>query len=276
MKKLLLCIAVLLSTAPAFAADQKESAYDRVIRTGTLRCGYILYPPVLMHDEETETFSGVSADILAEMAKRLSLKIEWTEEAGMDVILQGLTTGRYDIVCHPLYVNSARARAAFFTDAVSYNPTYIVTRADDSRFDAGYMTLNNPQYKMAFLEGEITAIFAEQKFPKSAKHSVPQIQGYGFVLKDVAMGKADATISDPVSVANFNKANPEKLKVLQPPLVVNAVAYPIAQDTRLKEMLDVTINEMLMDGWINNMTATKYPEYWENILPVGKPYEVKK
>ena len=60
-------IAMALLSSSAFAAD-KESAYERVLRTGVLRCGYIAYPPHLIVDPATGTISGISHDIIEEAA----------------------------------------------------------------------------------------------------------------------------------------------------------------------------------------------------------------
>ncbi|HOO50986.1 MAG TPA: hypothetical protein PLK94_06835, partial [Alphaproteobacteria bacterium] len=83
----------IFSALPVVAAENaKETAYERVIRTGTLRCGYLTYPPLLMKDLKTGEMSGVAHDIMTEIGKRLSLDIEWTEEVGTDVMLQGIAS----------------------------------------------------------------------------------------------------------------------------------------------------------------------------------------
>ncbi|MCB1558440.1 MAG: transporter substrate-binding domain-containing protein [Alphaproteobacteria bacterium] len=264
----------IFSALPVVAAENaKETAYERVIRTGTLRCGYLTYPPLLMKDLKTGEMSGVAHDIMTEIGKRLSLDIEWTEEVGTDVMLQGIASGRYESFCVPMYVSSGRARVAYFSSPLYFSTTYIVTRADDHRFDANPMTLNDPQYKIATLEGEITSILAKQYFPKASAHSIPQIQGYGFLLKDVAIGKADATISDVISVSDYNKENDEKLRVVEPPFFKHEVAVSLPQDPNLKSMIDITIHEMLTDGWLERTLEEKYPDYWKQVVPVAKRYQ---
>lgn len=273
MKNLLLALMLLLFAMPAWAEDSpKESTYDRVMRTGTIRCGYALWNPVLIKDIKTGNFSGFSYDLMNEVAKRLSLKIEWTEESGMDTILTGMSSGRYDMVCFPLYMNSIRAKVAYFSSPMYYSLLHVVTRADDHRFDKNFKVLNNPEYSIAVLEGEITALMARQRFPESKPYSIPQIQGYSFVLKDVDIGKADVTFSDSLTVSDYNKANGPKLKILSQPLSVNAVAYPLPQDVNFKEMFDATINETILDGWFENLLDTKYPEYKETIRLLNAPY----
>jgi hypothetical protein len=54
---------------------------------------------------------------------------------------------------------------------------------------------------------------------------------------------------------------------------VNAVAYPLPQDVNFKEMFDATISEMILDGWLENLLDTKYPEYKETIRLLNAPYK---
>ena len=86
----------------------------------------------------------------------------------MDTILTGMSSGRYDMVCFPLYMNSTRAKVAYFSSPMYYSLLHVITRADDHRFDKNFKVLNSPEYSIAVLEGEITALMARQRFPESA------------------------------------------------------------------------------------------------------------
>lgn len=61
MKRLLLALALLILALPAAAETGKESAYECVMRTGTLRCGYILLPPEMNKDPNTGALSVIPA-----------------------------------------------------------------------------------------------------------------------------------------------------------------------------------------------------------------------
>ena len=63
----------------SFAGD-KESAYDRVIRTGVLRCGYFVWAPHFSVNMKDGKKSGVYYDIIEELGKSLNLKIDWSYE----------------------------------------------------------------------------------------------------------------------------------------------------------------------------------------------------
>src|SRR2546430_1529683 len=58
------------------------SAYDRVIKSGTIRAAYLDYPPAFRKDAKTGKASGIFVDTLEQVASNLGLKVEWTEEVG--------------------------------------------------------------------------------------------------------------------------------------------------------------------------------------------------
>lgn len=101
MKQLILLLALGLSlmAAPAFAEDGTESAYERVMRTQTIRCGYVVYPPAVIQDPNTGALSGIIYDVMQEAGNLLGLEIEWAEEVGWANTVETIRTGRTDAIC---------------------------------------------------------------------------------------------------------------------------------------------------------------------------------
>lgn len=98
MKKLFLALFLIFISFPAFAAD-KETAYDRIMKSGEIRCGYAISPPAMVQDPNTGEISGMDYDIWQEIGKELGVKIVWPEEAGWGNYITGLNSGRYDAFC---------------------------------------------------------------------------------------------------------------------------------------------------------------------------------
>ena len=107
----LLVVLVAHFVLPANSLPQtaaKESVYDRVMRTGTIRCGYNTEPPFVVIDPNTRKVSGAGVDIVEEMGKLLGLKVEWAEQVGWDMMAAGLQNGRYDLACNGKWVLAHR------------------------------------------------------------------------------------------------------------------------------------------------------------------------
>src|SRR5580704_1928032 len=121
------------------AADKKsaaaETTYQRVLRTGEIRCAYEPYAPALSKDPNTGQLSGIFYDVVEEIGRRLNLKINWVEEVGYGVIPEGFVTDRYDAFCNTVFPTAERSRGGAFTIPIFYSSVDVFVRADDHRFD---------------------------------------------------------------------------------------------------------------------------------------------
>jgi ABC-type amino acid transport substrate-binding protein len=98
-----------------------ETGAERVVRTGTLRVGYVISPPSCYKDLQTKQLAGYSVDILNEMGKRLGVKVEWVEEAQWATMIEGLNTRRYDVIGSTSWRNTTRGKVADFVTPVVYS-----------------------------------------------------------------------------------------------------------------------------------------------------------
>jgi ABC-type amino acid transport substrate-binding protein len=273
--KLLFNLLVLFSLSlPAFAVGQaKESVYDHVIRTGTIHCGYFLWPPFLEKDVNTSKMSGLSYDIMEEIGKQMSLKIDWTEEVNFASMFEGFTNGRYDMICGPMSPTPARARASDFTITLFYTAYDLYVGANDTRFDKDRAALNDPAHKFAGLDGEFTAIIAQEDYPRATYISVPQLSDASQLLMTLATHKADATVTDPMTADKFIAQNPGKIRRLPgPPARVLAVAFSIPPgEERFKTMLNLASQSLLDSGFVERVLK-KYPKADSTLLRIAKPY----
>ncbi|QQR68969.1 MAG: transporter substrate-binding domain-containing protein [Alphaproteobacteria bacterium] len=264
-------ISAIVSTAIAFsavnlglsgqaqpvAAKAKESAHDRVIRTGTLRCGYALLPVLLERDPNTGAFSGVYHTLVQEVGRQTGLKIEWTEEVGFANAFDGLKSGRYDALCSPFTPTPGRARVAEFTMPFAALPYYMYSRADDRRFDRDYSKVNHPEVKVAFLEGEMAQTVQKEDFSNATGVSLTNMTDYSQVLLQVATGKADVAMTEPMVADLFIAKNPGKLqRVPGAPVRMEpfGLVVPVGESA-LKSLLNTTIETMIAVGFVEKTLA---------------------
>lgn len=260
----------------AVAEAKKETAYERVLRTGVLRCGYAMWPPgVFTKDPNTGKFSGMMYDITEAMAKSLNLKVEWAEETGWTGWIEGLKSGRFDTFCAGVFQNGARGREARFTRPVFYTPVHAFARIDDTRFDQNLDGVNNPSIRISGQDGEISEIIARTLFPKAAYVGQPQISDLTLIFMNVADGKADIVFNGADVAEDYTSKNPGKLKrVTREPFQVFSTAYGVAMgEVNLQQMMDSAIIELQNSGIINKIMKDNNmnPEFF---LQVNKPYQV--
>jgi polar amino acid transport system substrate-binding protein len=258
------------------AAAVRESAYDRILRTGVIRCGYIVYPPYLLKDPNTGQMSGPAFDFMSVIAKELNVKLEWTEETGWGTFHEGLNGNRYDLMCVPVWQSGARARIALLSKPLYYNPVYAFARANDNRFDKDTESIDKPGIRIAVGDGNPTQETRRMKFPRTDELAVPDSADYSAVILNVATGKADVALENADNVARFNAASKDKLKVVGggKPLRMFANVLAMRQgEFALKAALDSVIEAINNSGEASAIVQ-KYSPTITGAMPgyeVGKP-----
>lgn len=281
----IIVIAVLLSVlatrflapAPSTTA-QTETAYERIMRTGTIRCGYVLYPSYVEKDPNTGAFSGISYAIANEMARRLSLKIDWREEVGWANFIEGLRANRYDMVCSGGWQSATEGRFIAYSPPIYYAALNVWVRADDTRFDADHDTLNSPEVTFIATDGGLTGTLVQEYFPKARIISLPNLTDFATLYENVHTGKADAVLAENQEIQRYLNAHPgvfKNLTAAEPLRVfpVSPLILPVA-DATLKNMVDTAITEMQHSGFIDRVLA-QYNFRPQDGLRPAKPYVVQ-
>jgi polar amino acid transport system substrate-binding protein len=278
---LVICVTLLTNAYVAkpesSAVAVKEAAFDRVMRTGILRCGYYVFPPMVVRDPNTNSFSGLSIDMLNAIGEKTGLKIEWTEEISFGTWPAALEAGRFDAVCDPLWPDMALGRQAIFTRPFFYGGLSPVVSATDTRFDGDYTKLNDPSVTIVAIDGNIQLFLAKEVFPKAHLLVVPANTDAATLAMNVIDHKADAVIWDRNAVLNFNAANASKLKMLDPghPIKVEPFALPVdRKEFGLREFLDNAIADQLATGTIDRL-LTKWETEPGMFLRTAEPYRTE-
>ena len=161
-----------------------------------------------------------------------------------------------------------------YTVPISYSATHFYTRVDDKRFDADLSILNDPRYRLAIMDGEMSDTIARKIFPKASTEAIPQLADITQLLLSVSVGKADGVFLEPSLARDFARANPGKIRqATKKPFAVypNSFGLKIGE-TKMQEMMDNALIEMLARGDIDRIT-TQYEPDRSIFMPVAKPYE---
>lgn len=268
MKIANLLAVVLISAVTAFGVVKavvpeqtahKETAFERVMRTNTLRCGYIISEPFISIDLQSGQKSGLAVDYMAAIGKEIGLSIEWTEEVGWGSYDEGLKTGRYDVMCMPLWETGPRARSAIFTKPLYDSDMSMIARAEDSRLNK-INDINANNIIVATVEGDLSHSLKAQHFPLAQENALPTGTDNGLYFTNIVTKKADAGFAFKYVIDNFNKTSDKKLKVVgNEPVQAYATALSVAHgETELKFMLDSTISTLIKSGQAAAIIS-KYP-----------------
>ncbi len=244
----ILCVAATLAAdryfRPSAQTSTEESVYQRVQQSGTIRCGYIVFAPYLFKDANTGQMSGISYDFVTALAEELGLKVDWVEEVSWGNFHEGLNSARYDLMCTPVWQSGARAKVALLTKPLYYNAMYAYARADDKRFDGNLDAANDPNVRVAVMDGDITKAVRGMLLPKSQELAVPEYAPYAQALLSVATKKADLLFDNPDDIERFNKNSADKLKRVgdSKPIRIFGNSLAVKQgEHEFKAMLDAAL-----------------------------------
>jgi ABC-type amino acid transport substrate-binding protein len=253
-------------------AAQRESAYERVMRTSELRCGYMLYEPMVYRDPNSGAFSGIAVDLAAELGKLLNIKFIWAEETGWGTAIEGLRSGRYDALCVGFWRLAAEGKYLYYTLPFAYSLNEILVRADDTRFDGDLSAINDPKVRIVSVDGMEASRIARRDFPRAQVLELPNMQGDSDMMEAVANNKADVTFIEAATSDRYNATNPNKLKKLKLPTPIRIYqnTFALPQDERLKAMLDTALNNLIEDGGMDAI-LDRYDPKRQNLLRIKRP-----
>jgi ABC-type amino acid transport substrate-binding protein len=254
-----------------------ESAYDRVMRTKTLRCGYVVYAPTVIKDANSGAMSGIMHDIIEGIAKRLEIKVDWVEEATWATYMEGLYTGRYDIVCAAAWANNLGEWPKSETvGPLFYSGINVWVRADDDRFDEDVSKIDDATVTIASIDGTIPGRIAATDFPNAKILSLPQAGDHSLNMLNVVNGKADVTMAETFTGNAFVAANPGTLKnvtAANPVRIYPNVFLVGKGEYKLQTMLQMVLNDMQNNGEVDTI-LDRYETYPESFYRVAKPYQI--
>ena len=254
---------------------QKETAYERVMRTGELRCGYFTWAPSFIKDPNTGAMSGLFHDYMEALGQALKIKIIWSEEVALGEFPAALKTGRIDAMCASTFVTSERARVVDFVTPLYYVPLHAYARIDDQRFnDFTPDTFNDPAYKVAILEGGVTSIIQHTYLPNAKVYELPQFTSPGELFTSLAMGKADFVLYERYTFEDYNAHNPGKLKrVSNTPIKIFPLAIAVDKNQdALREMLNTATIDLHLAGTTEKIIK-RYETYPDTLIRINKPYQ---
>ncbi|MGE0108380.1 MAG: substrate-binding periplasmic protein [Bdellovibrionales bacterium] len=271
----LFVLALLLSVVTS--ATAKETAFERIQRTQTIRCGYVTYPPYVSKNLETGKFEGIIVDVMNAAGKELGYDIQWTQEVGYADFAEGMKTGRYDMFCQVLAGTPPRSKVAYFTEPLWHEGFYVYTRAGEKKRFQTKADINDPSTTIIGIDGEIFQLLGRKYFPKAKEMSLPNMTAPSDLFMSVATGKADIVFHGHVTYSRYAKNNPSQLvRALNEPIIVLpcSLALPLG-DNELQQMMNLTFEQLYRGNIIQDILA-KYHLPEDVVFRRYLPYVVPK
>jgi ABC-type amino acid transport substrate-binding protein len=258
-----------------FQPTKKETAFERVMRTRTLRCGYSVWAPFFMIEPNTKAMSGTDYEIIEAIGKVANLKIDWQDEVGFGTFPEQLQSQKDDAFCVSVWISAARAQRVELTTPADYSPLYAYVRDGDTRFDNNLDAINNENVTITVIDGSAIKAVADGTFPKAKQFALPGDSDGSQMLMALAARKGDVTFDDEFTIHEYNDHNPDKKlrRVPSPnPVRIYGGAFSVGKgEWELRDELNAAIAELLGNGTIDRILS-KYEVVPGSILHAAKPY----
>ena len=251
------------SQKPVPAADNSVS---EILRRGTIRAGYVVYPPMLNKDLNTGALSGIFYDLTESAAARLGLKVEWPQETSWATVADDFANGRFDVLGSAAWLNPIHGRGIDFSAPLCYMPMYPIVRADDKRFDDDLSAANDPAVRISSVDGDIGIFIRDVDFPRAKLVTLPNTADYNQLLLDIDANKADMTFLDGDFAARFIDANPGRLKIIKHAVRLYPTTYAVKKGAYgLAGLLNNAVADLVNSGYVEKVLSRHEarPEgYW--------------
>jgi ABC-type amino acid transport substrate-binding protein len=225
---------------------------DRVIRAG-----YGVFPPFTVENPTTGQVSGISVDIVEEMARQVGARVEW-KRMNWNTMGAELRSGAFDMVADPIFMTPQRGREFTFTEPYSYFAIGIgVVRTGDGRFH-GFDDINQSNVSVAVGQGTGEEAFVRARAPRANLLSIPIGQDTASQINAVLTGRADIAIVNVEDARRFVGAHRDRLIMLwadNPPAYVPAGFILRMGDTAGADFLNVSIRNLRSTGVLRTIGA---------------------
>ena len=263
------CIGLLAGCGASKAADSSK-AKDTLAQAkekGVLTVASSNDAPFAFMDAKTNEFTGIDAEIIGEVAKRLGINKVEMKQIPFENLLIELNNKSLDMVTDGMYVKDERKKLAKFTN-IWYKEGEAIIIPKNSKITS------KDDLKELVLGGQKGTAFLETAQKWQQAGLVKEVKVFGSqseLMLAVNTGKIDACITDgAVAGYTLSQDSSLSLKILSPYKAEAAGMIAAAvrkNDTALVDAVNEKIDEMKKDGTILKL-LNKYGMNDDNFVSV--------
>lgn len=238
------------TTSTSAGNDKSKDTLAAAKEKGVLTVASSNDAPFAFMDAKTNEFTGIDAEIITEVAKRLGINKVEMKQIPFENLLVELNNNTVDMVTDGMYVKDERKKLALFTN-IWYKEGEAIVIPKDSKI------ASKDDLKNATLGGQKGTAFLETAQKWQQDGSVKDVKVFGSqseLMLAVNTGKVDACITDGM-VAGYTLSQDSSLnlKILSPYKAETSGMIAAAvrkNDKALADAVNEQIDEMKKDGTI--------------------------
>ena len=247
-------LAVFASTAVAELPDLQGRTVVAVTENA--------YTPLNFVDPKTGKSVGWEYDAFNEIAKRLNMKVDW-QLSSWDTMIQAVKDGQFDVGMDGITINEERAEQISFSDPYMVSQQFMLTRADESRFDDPASFKANENFLVGAQPGTTNFYVAVYNVldGDEANPRIKLFDTFGASVQALKTGDVDTVLMDATSAQGYIGANPGAFKVVGGPLGTEEFGFILTPGSELLEPINAAIQSMKDDGTLEALNKKWFYDY---------------
>jgi polar amino acid transport system substrate-binding protein len=245
-RSLLAALAVMISLAPAAAIELPE----QIKQAGTLRLTVnSTYAPMEYRDPASNELVGLDIDLANELAKRLGVKIVWSETAFAELI-PSLQTRRSDFIISGISDRSSRRETADFVDYLVTGPQFFVLAESDAKAATDLCGRKIGTTRSTSFPAEIEK-WSKQACEAGGRPAAQYVPGENSidVRNQLKQGRIDAAVQGSETLPYAQQQEPGKYRIVGEPISTGYQGIMFRKDdAALREVVTGQLKAMIADG----------------------------
>jgi polar amino acid transport system substrate-binding protein len=246
-------VAALVTMTAAEAAELPE----QIKQSGTVRLTVSsTYAPMEYRDPTTNELTGLDIDLATEIAKRLSLKIVWSETAFAEMI-PALQTKRADFVISGISDRLSRRENADFVDYLKTGPQFFVLAPSATQAAIDLCGKKVGTTRSTIFPVEIEK-WSKANCEAAGRLAVQFVPGENpiDVRNQLKQGRIDAAVQGSETLPYAQKQEPGKYRIVGEPFSSGYQGIMFRKDdTALRQVVMDVLATMIADGGYQTILA---------------------
>jgi polar amino acid transport system substrate-binding protein len=247
--------ACLLVSTAAGAAELP----DAIRQSGTLHLTVnATYAPMEYHDPATNELQGLDIDLGDALAKRLGLKIVWSDVPFAQLV-PSLQTGRSDFIISGLSDRSSRREVADFVDYLTTGPQFFVLAGSPAKTATDLCGMKVGTVRSTSFPAEIDS-WSKANCEATGKPAIQYVPGENSidVRNQLKQARVDAAVQGSETLPYAQANEPGKYRIVGEPIShgFQGIAFR-KSDTALREAVTEALRGLIADGTYKAV-LTKY------------------
>lgn len=194
---------VALQAATGAMAQENESTWERVKRTGEIRLAVFNYPPYFVKDLSSGEWTGALVEMAQDAADELKVDLVPVEVGGWGELVLALTTSKVDLAAG-MQATPVRATSIDFAGPIYWIEWVTVNNPD---FEGGenWSDYNDPEVRVAVMTGSSDQLLLSQNAPRATQLQFKELSQ---MILAVSSGRADAFTTTVLSSMIAKEKNP--------------------------------------------------------------------